>query len=188
LYENGSFLFLAGSSLFFLLASIRSQELSARLWFCFFFLLTFFGAGEEISWGQRILGWSVSEASINVQGETTIHNLPIFDTVEGGLLKMSRLFMLFCLGWGVVLPVLYRFVPFVRSQADRFQVPVIPIAIGVFFAVNIIVSKLYQITVSDPYVERIAEVREAAQAMLLFAVSLWFFMSIKTSDGVDASS
>lgn len=36
-----------------------------------------FIAGEEISWGQRLLGWATPEgiAAINKQGETNIHNV-----------------------------------------------------------------------------------------------------------------
>ena len=41
------------------------------------------GALEEISWGQRIFGWSTPEnlAEINEQGETTFHNVPSFDRI-----------------------------------------------------------------------------------------------------------
>jgi hypothetical protein len=37
----------------------------------------FFVAGEEISWGQRIFGWSTPEAleAINHQNETNVHNI-----------------------------------------------------------------------------------------------------------------
>ena len=40
-------------------------------------------AMEEISWGQRLFGWSTPEAlaSINEQDETTLHNLPSFNRV-----------------------------------------------------------------------------------------------------------
>ena len=42
-----------------------------------------FGALEEISWGQRLFEWSTPEAlsRINEQDETSIHNLPSFDSV-----------------------------------------------------------------------------------------------------------
>ncbi len=41
-----------------------------------FALLTFVVFGEEISWGQRIFGWSSSEyfQSVNMQKETNLHN------------------------------------------------------------------------------------------------------------------
>ena len=35
-----------------------------------------FVAGEEISWGQRIVGWGTPEVLENKQHETTIHNAP----------------------------------------------------------------------------------------------------------------
>ena len=36
-------------------------------------------AGEEISWGERITGFSLNYISdLNVQGETNLHNLPFF--------------------------------------------------------------------------------------------------------------
>ena len=41
------------------------------------------GLLEEISWGQRLFGWSTPEslAGINEQDETTIHNITNFDSV-----------------------------------------------------------------------------------------------------------
>lgn len=43
-------------------------------------LVLFFTAGEEISWGQRILGLETPQLlqEINVQNEITIHNIPFF--------------------------------------------------------------------------------------------------------------
>ena len=48
-----------------------------------FAVLFVIGALEEISWGQRIFDWSTpgSLASINEQGETTVHNLWSMDRV-----------------------------------------------------------------------------------------------------------
>ena len=45
--------------------------------------LFLFGGLEEISWGQRLFEWSTPEAlsRINEQDETSIHNLPSFDSV-----------------------------------------------------------------------------------------------------------
>ncbi len=54
--------------------------------------LLFFAAGEEISWGQRILGISTPEAleQANLQEETNLHNLWLFDFDE---------YRMFTLGW-----------------------------------------------------------------------------------------
>ena len=90
---------------FFLLASIFSF-LTALSFFkkknfwleSVFFILSlglFFIAGEEISWGQRILGIETPEeiAQKNVQNETTIHNLGFF---QG---KLPQIYILIGL-WG----------------------------------------------------------------------------------------
>jgi hypothetical protein len=59
--------------------------------------------GEEISWGQRIFGWSTPEelAEVNRQGETTVHNIgAAHDAVGWALLLIGF--------WGSVLPRLLR--------------------------------------------------------------------------------
>ena len=45
--------------------------------FAGFVLIMLAGVGEEISWGQRIFGWSTPEGleEINHQGETNLHNI-----------------------------------------------------------------------------------------------------------------
>jgi len=52
------------------------SRLPAIAWFAFT-LGCVFVTGEEISWGQRIFGWSTPESlrAINRQGETTLHNI-----------------------------------------------------------------------------------------------------------------
>jgi len=37
----------------------------------------FFVAGEESAWGQQIFGWGTPESlsEVNIQGETTVHNI-----------------------------------------------------------------------------------------------------------------
>ncbi|MHC4667673.1 MAG: hypothetical protein ACYTFD_04635 [Planctomycetota bacterium] len=88
-------------------------------------LLFLFGAGEELSWGQRFLGVE-SPAFFkehNLQGETNLHNL-----VVGGV-KINKLLFSTVLGAALalyffVLPVLYRRVGAVRAWADRWALPV----------------------------------------------------------------
>ena len=72
--------YLTSSFLSFLIfnKSENKSSFNSLLWLSFgiiFFLI----AGEEISWGERITGISLSSiAEINVQGETNFHNLPFF--------------------------------------------------------------------------------------------------------------
>ncbi len=51
------------------------------IFFALLSLLLFLIAGDEISWGQRIFGFSTPQAvqSVNSQKETTIHNLSLID-------------------------------------------------------------------------------------------------------------
>ncbi len=84
-----------------------------------------FGAGEEISWGQRILNTESSEffQQHNAQGETNLHNL-----VVGGK-KLNKL--IFGIGLHLVLLIyllilvpLYKRKPGLELFLDRFAVPI----------------------------------------------------------------
>ncbi len=84
-----------------------------------------FGAGEEISWGQRIFDWQVPSffAKNNSQGETNLHNL-----VVGGT-KINKLFFGLILGicvavYFLIVPVLYRKFEKLKSLIDRFAIPI----------------------------------------------------------------
>ena len=91
-------------------------------------LLFFLGAGEEISWGQRLFDLESPDffqehQEHTVQGETNLHNLVI-----GGV-KINKVLFSFVLGicivaYFFVLPVLYRRVRRIRDWADRWALPV----------------------------------------------------------------
>jgi hypothetical protein len=55
----------------------RRRERSFAIVFALAAVAAAFIAGEEISWGQRLLGWATPEelALLNNQGETNIHNI-----------------------------------------------------------------------------------------------------------------
>ena len=138
-------------ALAFLVAGLLFAALFARTWRgdrCWWFLalavLFLFAAGEEISWGQRVLGWGDVDRSTNVQGETTLHNLEVFDTVEGGWLKFPRLFLLFWLGWLVALPLLAHAIAPVGNLARRLRLPVPALVFGLVMLANLLLSKTYE--------------------------------------------
>ncbi len=88
-------------------------------------LVFFFGAGEEISWGQRIFNTESPEffQQHNAQGETNLHNL-----VVGGK-KLNKI--IFGIGLHLVLLIyllalvpLYKRKPRVKNFLDRFAVPI----------------------------------------------------------------
>ena len=63
-------------SLFIFIKSKNKKSIEILIWLVLAFAC-FIVAGEEISWSERITGFSLNSISeINVQGETNFHNLP----------------------------------------------------------------------------------------------------------------
>ncbi len=115
-----------------------AQTCAVRLWtlrkkkqalflFCTFcaVVIFLFGAGEEISWGQRIFDIQSTEyfAQNNSQGEMNVHNL----VVEGK--KINKI--IFGTGLGIVvafyflvIPVLYRKKENIKNLINKLGIPV----------------------------------------------------------------
>ena len=56
----------------------KKKEINSIIWLLIA-LFSLLIAGEEISWGERLTGIGIESIStLNVQGETNIHNLPFF--------------------------------------------------------------------------------------------------------------
>ncbi len=124
-----------GTALFLLVASLVLAANARRLWrrglrraaalTGFYALLFFFGAGEEISWGQRIFNWETGDffAANNYQGETNLHNLMVGEVrlaqvVFGHALTVVLLLYL------VALPLLYVRAGWIARLTDALAVPV----------------------------------------------------------------
>ncbi len=88
-------------------------------------LLLFIAAGEEISWGQRILGIESSEYFMrnNAQGETNIHNL-VVNGVKINKLVFSTILISVLAIYLAILPLLYHYNNTVKSFINRSGVPV----------------------------------------------------------------
>ena len=110
----------------------------------FLTLFSFFGAGEEISWGQRVVGFESPEFFVdnNSQQEAGIHNLEI--TIGDESYKLNRivfgrgLAILFFIYLAVMTP-LYRRKPRVTQLVDSFAVPMPKLyqALGYLFVVAV---------------------------------------------------
>jgi hypothetical protein len=77
----------------------------------------FFVAGEEVSWGQRFVGWGTPEFWANTQDETNVHNMPALDrwmNLRPGLYA-----------W-VAVSILARLAPRVKRALDELGIPVVP--------------------------------------------------------------
>ena len=86
--------------------------------------LFFFGAGEEISWGQRILGVESPEffKANNAQQETNLHNLVVGE-VKINRLVFGQLLAVVIVTYVLILPILYRKVGGVRTWIDGWAIP-----------------------------------------------------------------
>lgn len=100
------------------------KRTSGPVWLALLAVASIFVAGEEISWGQRIFGWATPDgiAVINVQDETTIHNIT-------GIHENIRAFALvFVAAFCVMLPVSNRLVPALRHFYERWRIPIFPMS------------------------------------------------------------
>lgn len=86
----------------------------------------FFGAGEEISWGQRIFGIESSEYfnENNAQGETNLHNI-VIDGKKVNKIVFSQLLTIVLIIYLIILPIMYRKLNWVKKLVDSFGVPIV---------------------------------------------------------------
>jgi len=87
--------------------------------------LFIFGAGEEISWGQRI--FNIESPAFfqehNAQMETNLHNMVIGD-VKINKLVFGKILAVVIVSYLIGAPILYRRSPRVRRWIERFAIPV----------------------------------------------------------------
>lgn len=92
---------------------------------CLSFLVFFFAAGEEISWGQRIFNIQSHEFFMqnNAQQETNFHNLVVNGTKINKLV-FSKILMLVAAFYLLILPALYTRKNGIRKWADKLGIPI----------------------------------------------------------------
>lgn len=127
-------------------------------------IMLFFVSGEEISWGQRILGIKSSEffKEKNSQGETNLHNLVVDGVKLNKIIFSIGLIVIMGL-YLVVVPVLYRYSKKLSLFINRSAVPV-PRAYQV-----ITILLVFIITSLLPH-EKKAEMLEAGIGLLFFLI------------------
>ena len=136
--ENASALFWFSSSMLMGAAFFRSRV----IWHLLLAIVFFLCFGEEISWGQRVLGFSTPEyfQHRNLQGEFNIHNLEFFDRrgssrpgIWQNFFSLGRLFSIFWFAYFCVLPRIFSVSSTVEAVVLRLGIPVI---VGVANATN----------------------------------------------------
>jgi hypothetical protein len=130
----------------------------------------FLVAGEEVSWGQRLLGMGTPEAlaEVNVQGETNLHNI---EGVHGivravGVVVLLTLFAL--------LPLAARQIRAVRELTDRIRFPLPPLLAGILVLTGIAFMAAPRILAGEVIfaLDEVGELYVAA-AWVVFAASTW---------------
>ncbi|MCK3682621.1 hypothetical protein [Maribellus sp. YY47] len=147
--------------------AIQRKDKKQILFYTLSCLVFIFGAGEEISWGQRILGLHTGEYFMehNYQGETNLHNLKI-DGVDLNILVFSKLMFVALVVYFILLPLLTWKMKSFRKLVIDFGVPVPRLHhIAVFFITNIAVLTLIQM-------KKESELHELALAGILFLIFL----------------
>lgn len=107
--------------------------------------------GEEVSWGQRIIGFTPSDTFLahNAQQEANLHNL-----VEAfGQPKWTLVAVL--VAYGIAVPVLAR-VPTMRRLADRFGLTIPDAVVALWFAVAVGVLVWYPVRLTGEWVEALS--------------------------------
>lgn len=111
------------------------------LFFSLACLVFIFGAGEEISWGQRIFNVETGDYFLekNYQGETNLHNLEI-GGVDINKLIFSQLMFVALIIYFILLPILTWKFEWVRKQVLDFGIPIPKLQhTVVLFAANIFI-------------------------------------------------
>jgi len=153
-------------------------------------IIFFMGAGEEISWGQRIFNFSTPETleEVNVQKEFNIHNIDIFNTYdENGakkglakLITIGFLFKLFWLSFCIILPIIFMSNNILTRFLRKINLPVPPLSIGIFFLVSWVIYKIivkfFFIPGQPPvYYLTVGEMDESVSAFIFLVLGIYFY-------------
>lgn len=189
-FENlGAVAFLSAGILFLVAYRNSKHQPAGRTKNIFFLLLGclfIFIAGEEISWGQRLIGFPIGDffTSENIQQESNLHNLKLFNSTDEHhterpwwyLLSMSRLFRIFWFTFGLIIPLVCMWSTRAQTLAKQIRFPLIPLEIGLFFPVNYILFKTMELML--PAGTGIVELEECVHGML-FLLTAGHFAGFK---------
>jgi hypothetical protein len=168
----GALALAAASALFLAAALRRGRPRIVRAGLALLALAFAFGAGEEVSWGERRLGVVAPEALIqaNAQGESNLHNLAAIDG------SVDDLFTAFVLLFAIALPLAAVVWPRPGARVRRL-VPVIPAAIALLFLANEVAFRIVWWAMPrgwyegyHPFSQSAHEIRESV-ASVLFALA-----------------
>jgi hypothetical protein len=184
LEQTTALLFLCGSILSAIVAwklfrerRPKTQHTTRRaIWHILIGLFFFLCFGEEISWGQRILGIETPESirAVNVQGELNLHNMMGYFA--------DQFFIVSMFAYGAVLPFLGNRYEFWRRSLYWVGLPLASIGLAIGFALASSVHGWTLYAVLSPKAGvRAAELREFLTALCCALVMVESFLRVTRS-------
>lgn len=193
------------TDVFFVSASITCfiNFLKTRnYYFLFFAIILFIATGEEVSWGQRLIGYPTPAAisKLNVQNEFNLHNLEIFNTLKfdqthkegfSRLLEINFIYRVSLVLIGIVLPFCAFHSKIVSRITRKLNLPIPPISLGIFFLISWMTYKLLLLFIlpagmGTEYYETLTEIFECLSAFVILMISFFFLNKRSTNIiGVD---
>ena len=157
-------------------------------------LLFFFGAGEEISWGQRIFGFETPQtlAQVNKQDELNLHNLSVLE--NSAFFTADRLFDAFWFLFAVLTPAVALLLPAFRKFAGKF-IPIVYWGIGLLFLYNYLWAKAAKLLYKASYAfdnlsltQATQEIKESNYAIVFILVGLFAIWDLNNSKAIPLKS
>ena len=148
--------------IFIYFKSINKKTINSFIWLIFS-AFCFFVAAEEISWGERITGFSLNSLTeISIQSETNLHNLPFFHDffLDPILIAICILF-----GW-----IGWRKWPYLNSIPNK--------KLSLFFLITALYIFYYEISWAST-VEHIRNDLEIYEFLLSTGIFLHFWNNFK---------
>ena len=189
--DENSFFELATAFCFFVSAVMLIILFIKRrnIFFLLLGILLFVGAGEELSWGQHLFKFKTPDTikANNVQGEFNFHNIEIFNTDKFNssrktgwqrLLEINFIFRLFCIFYGIIIPLASVTLSPVKQLKEKINLPIPAICIGIFFFLNWVAYKFTLLITaknqSIPYYETSTEIFEFIASFIWLLISYLF--------------
>ena len=169
-----AFALFAGSYIFVRawLLSGKTGSGSRNTWLLVFSIALFFLAAEEISWGQRIIGFDVPESisSENFQEDFNIHNSK---RIQSSNNYISGLLTQLLVAYLIILPIALRAFPSIGDVFSATRIPVPGLAIALSATLGKMATNIcYRIIYGDNFSHDILHVGEAFESVLELCL-LW---------------
>ena len=161
--EYGTSVSYAITGILLLFLSFRVKTSLPRVLYILIGISAILIAGEEISWGQRIISLPSSISFIkehNLQGEITLHNLEIFDSVNSRLHSIAAYLILI---WSLISIILSLRMQSLKERLLDIGLPILPMKLLPMFLLVVYFFLFYPTAKAD----------EIGEFFLSIAVMLW---------------